>query len=139
MKLTGKRRPSGHKHYALDQSPLYKVKSIAQLADILNTDQKAISRLLSSYDNYIRFTTDKGRDVQWPKPGLRRIQKRAANLLGRIETPDFLHSAKRGRSYITNAASHCAMVPAIKVDIRKFFQSVRVPAVRHFFSRSNAL
>lgn len=84
-------------------------------------------------DNYIRFTTQTGRDVQWPKPMLRRAQKRAGKLLARIETPEFLHSAKRGRSYISNASEHHVLQPSVKVDIRSFFQSIRAPAVFHFF------
>jgi RNA-directed DNA polymerase len=71
--------------------------------------------------------------VQWPKPALRRLQQRGARLLSRIETPDFLHSAVRGRSYITNARAHAATYPSVKVDIKKFFQSVRAAAVFHFF------
>jgi len=131
--LIGSQKLNERKRYSLDQSPLYKIKSIGQLGDILKTDRKTINYLVSSNDNYIRFTTQTDRDIQWPKPSLRRIQKRAADLLSRIETPEFLHSARRGRSYITNAAKHSAMLPGLKVDIRKFFQSVRVPAVFHFF------
>jgi hypothetical protein len=90
-------------------------------------------RIASGSANYIQFENHQGRDIQWPKPTLRRIQKRAADLLGRIETPDFLHSAKKGRSYITNADQHGSSLPSVKIDIRKFFQSVRAPAVFHFF------
>jgi RNA-directed DNA polymerase len=122
-----------HKFYPLNQSPFYKVKSPAQLADILGTNRKTMIRIASGSFNYIQFENHRGRDIQWPKPTLRRIQKRAANLLGRIETPNFLHSAKKGRSYITNADQHSPLLPSVKVDIRKFFQSVRAPAVFHFF------
>jgi hypothetical protein len=122
-----------HKFYPLNQSPFYKIKSPAQLADILGTNRKTMIRIASGSSNYIQFENHQGRDIQWPKPTLRRIQKRAANLLGRIETPNFLHSAKRGRSYITNADQHSPSLPSVKVDIRKFFQSVRAPAVFHFF------
>jgi hypothetical protein len=90
-------------------------------------------QVASAQDNYIRFTNSQGRDRQCPKPKLQRIQKRIADLLGRIETPDFLHSARKHRSYITNARQHDATLPGIKVDIQKFFQSVRAPAVFHFF------
>jgi RNA-directed DNA polymerase len=128
-----RQKPNLPKRYSLDQSPLYKVKSINQLAQILGTDRKTINYLTSSTDNYIRFTTAQDRDIQWPKPSLRKIQKRAGNLLGRIETPYFLHSARKGKSYITNAAEHSAVLPGAKVDIKKFFQSVRAPAVYHFF------
>lgn len=122
-----------HKFYPLNQSPFYKIKSPAQLADIPGTNQKAMIRIASGSANYIQLENHQGRNIQWPKPTLRRIQKRAADLLGRIETPDFLHSAKKGRSYITNADKHGFSLPSVKVDIRKFFQSVRAPAVFHFF------
>ena len=122
-----------HRH-PLNQSRLYKVKSLAQLSDILKIGKTDVRYITRSGENYIRFTTQAGRDVQWPKPILRRAQKRAAQLLSRIETPDFLHSAKRGRSYITNAQQHCSTQPSVKIDIRKFFQSTRAPAVFHFFA-----
>jgi len=122
-----------HKFYPLNQSPFYKIKSPAQLADILGIDRKALTPIASGSGNYIRFENSKGRAIEWPKPTLRRIQKRIANLLGRIETPDFLHSAKKGRSYITNADQHSPLFPTVKIDIRKFFQTVRAPAVFHFF------
>jgi RNA-directed DNA polymerase len=119
--------------YPLNQSRLYKVKSLAQLSEILNLSKEDLRYITGGRENYIRFVTKAGRDVQWPKPILRRAQKRAAQLLSRIETPDFLHSAKRGRSYITNAEQHSPMQPSVKIDIRKFFQSTRAPAVFHFF------
>src|SRR6266481_1867235 len=129
----GKTVNDQHKFYPLNQSPFYKIKSPAQLADILATNRNTMLRIASGLSNYIQFENHQGRDIQWPKPTLRRIHKRAANLLGRIETPNFLHSAKKGRSYITNADQHSPSLPSVKVDIRKFFQSVRVPAVFHFF------
>jgi RNA-directed DNA polymerase len=122
-----------YRKHPLNQSRLYKVKTGRQLAEVLQISQTEMNSLLSRVENYIRFTTDAGRAVQWPKPLLRRAQKRAAELLARIETPEFLHSAKRGRSYITNAGQHIAMQPTVKVDIRNFFQSARAAAVFHFF------
>jgi RNA-directed DNA polymerase len=123
-----------YRRHPLNQSRLYKVKTLPQLAAVLQIGRSEMNSLLPpKVDNYIRFATDAGRDVQWPKPILRRAQKRAAELLARIETPDFLHSAKRGRSYITNAGEHSAIQPSVKVDIRNFFQSTRAPAVFHFF------
>jgi RNA-directed DNA polymerase len=121
------------KPYLLNQSPFYKLKSLPQLADVLCVSGNTMAAPLAAQENYIRFTTRAGRGVQWPKPTLRRIQKRVADLLSRIETPEFLHSAKRGRSYITNADQHSPALPSVKVDIHKFFRSVRPPAVFHFF------
>jgi len=119
--------------HPLNQSRLYKVKSLAQLAEILKLSKTDMRYIARDKDNYIRFTTKEGQDVQWPKPILRGAQKRAAQLLSRIETPNFLHSAKRGRSYITNAKRHSSMQPSVKIDIRIFFQSTRAPAVFDFF------
>jgi RNA-directed DNA polymerase len=119
--------------HPMNQSRLYKLRTVRNLEKILYMNRSDMNYLLSSSDNYIRFTNNKGRLVQWPKPKLRRAQKRAGELLARIETPDFLHSAKRGRSYITNAEQHSAMEPSVKVDIRSFFQSTRAAAVFHFF------
>jgi RNA-directed DNA polymerase len=120
--------------HPLNQSRLYKVKSLPQLCEILQITKSDLKYIKRNSENYIRFTTKGGRDVQWPKPILRRAQKRAAQLLSRIETPDFLHSAKRGRSYITNARQHVGSDPSVKIDIRGFYQSVRAAGVFHFFA-----
>src|ERR1700730_5919784 len=89
--------------HSLEQSPFYKLMTRQKLATVLGVELKEINALRRAADNFIRFTSDTGRDIQWPKPRLRRIQKRVADLLSRIEPPEFLHSAIRGRSYITNA------------------------------------
>jgi RNA-directed DNA polymerase len=86
-----------YRRHPLNQSRLYKVTTRRQLAEVLQISRSEMKVLLSRGENYVRFTTGAGRAVQWPKPLLRRTQKRAAQLLARIETPEFLHSAKRGR------------------------------------------
>jgi RNA-directed DNA polymerase len=121
-------------HHPLNQSRLYKVKSVPQLCDILHISKSDLKYIKRNGENYIRFATKGGRDVQWPKPILRRAQKRAAQLLSRIETPDFLHSATRGRSYISNAQQHADTDPSVKIDIRRFYQSARAAGVFHFFA-----
>jgi RNA-directed DNA polymerase len=113
--------------HPLNQSRFYKVKSLVQLSEILKLSKDNLKYITRDKENYIRFVTKGGRDVQWPKPILRRAQRRAAQLLSRIETPDFLHSAKRGRSYITNARQHSPIQPSVKLDIRKFFQLELLP------------
>ncbi len=93
-----------------------------------------LEQLLEADDNYIRWTDkETGRPIQRPKPLPERLHKRVGVLLSRIETPDFLHSAIRGRSYISNASQHDANQPTVKIDIRKFYPSTRAQAVFHFF------
>lgn len=54
-------------------------------------------------------------------------------LLARIDTPPYLHSAKKGRSYISNAAAHSVEGGCVKIDVRRFYPSARAQAVYHFF------
>ena len=120
--------------HARDQSRLYKIKSPAQLADILNLKQHELTFLECADDNYIRWIDKKtGRQIQVPKAQLEKVHRRTGILLARIEAPAFLHSAVKGRSYISNADRHAWDKPTVKIDIRKFYPSVRVQAVFHFF------
>ena len=87
-----------------------------------------------SNDNYHRWPDEaSGRAIQKPKLKLERVHARAGKLLARIETPEFLHSAVKGRSYISNAEQHAPDQPTVKADIRAFYQSARAQAVFHFF------
>uniref|UniRef100_B0SYD3 RNA-directed DNA polymerase n=1 Tax=Caulobacter sp. (strain K31) TaxID=366602 RepID=B0SYD3_CAUSK len=104
------------------------------LADRLRLSEKQLALLVASADNYICWVDKKtGREIQQPKPVLRSVHDRVGKLLSRIETPDFLHSAIKGRSYISNATTHCPALPSVKVDIKKFYPSTRAHAVYHFF------
>ena len=121
--------------YHLSQSPLYMVTSPLQLTKRLNLDVDKLERLVNREDNYVRFYigTTKKRAVQKPKERLWALQKRIAVWLSRIETPGYLNSAVKGRSYITNARAHRADTNLIQVDIRSFFQNVTKHAVYMFF------
>jgi len=123
------------RRYPHTQSPLFKITSPRRLAEILGLDEAELEELANRLDNYKRFKVGKTkkRDVQEPKDRLRAIHKRISRWLARIETPDYLHSAIKGRSYITNAKAHRADTNLIKVDIRSFFQNVTTHAVYLFF------
>ena len=120
--------------YARNQSRLYKIKSPAQLATVLRLKQEELKRLVEADDNYLRWIVQKTeRAIQRPRPLLERVHRRVGILLARIETPEFLHSAVKGRSYISNAEQHAIDKPTVKIDIRKFYPSVRAQAVFHLF------
>jgi hypothetical protein len=120
--------------YARNQSILYKVTSPQMLADRLRISLDEMNILCASSDNYKRWTDTKtGRPIQEPKPRLDMVHKRVARQLANIKTPDYLHSAIRGRSYITNASAHSVDEGCVKIDVRKFYPSVRAQAVHHFF------
>lgn len=128
---------SNRKSYPRNQSPLFKVTSPAKLASILSLPLKELNwltELKNSKNNYKRWKDKKsGRLIQEPKKQLARAHQRMGNLLSRIETPDFLYSAVKGRSYILNAAQHDPNEPTVKIDICKFYPSARVQEVYHFF------
>ena len=120
--------------YPLSQSPLYKLTSPLQLAERLKWDVDELEKLVNRADNYIYFHADKAkkRAVQKPKRRMQALHRHIAIWLSRIETPEYLHSATKRRSYITNALSHRANTNLIQVDIRSFFQNVTSVLSRKF-------
>ena len=125
---------SDRKIHPRDQSRLFGVKSPAHLASILSLPLSRLNLLAKSKNNYKRWLEKKtNRPIQEPKTELARLHRRVADLLSRIETPDFLYSAKKGCSYISNAEQHDPYEPTIKIDIRKFYPSARAQEVYHFF------
>ncbi len=126
------------KRHPLHQSQLYKVTSPGELAKRVGVELSELEDLANRDDNYKRFKIgkQKKRAVQEPKDRLKKAHLKIARWLGRIETPGYLHSAVRGRSYITNARAHSAETNLVKVDIRSFFQNVTTHAVYLFFAQT---
>jgi RNA-directed DNA polymerase len=117
-----------------NQSILYKVTSPQMLADRLLISRGELDALLADADPYKRWIDKKsGRAIQEPRPKLAKVHRRIATLLARIDTPAYLHSAKKGRSYISNAAAHSVDDGCVKIDVRRFYPSARAQAVYHFF------
>ena len=117
-----------------NQSILYKVTSPQMLADRLLIDRDELDAILADPDPYKRWIDKKsGRAIQEPRPRLAKVHRRIASLLARIDTPSYLHSAKKGRSYISNASVHSVDCGCAKIDVRRFYPSTRAQAVYHFF------
>ena len=76
----------------------------------------------------------KARPIQWPKRRLQAVHARIHKLLSRVAVPSYLHSAVRGRSYVSNATAHDPKMPTIKIDIKKFFPSVSRVVIFNFFA-----
>ncbi|MBN8757423.1 MULTISPECIES: reverse transcriptase family protein [Variovorax] len=124
------------KGYQLDQSPLYKLESKRKLAKLLFWDLSRLQALANRTDNYRSKKTmhaNKERSLEVPKPALENVQRRIYQLLDRIEKPDYLHSGRKQRSYITNAQVHAGAVWLIKLDIKKFYAAVSSARVYRFF------
>jgi hypothetical protein len=126
---------STHKRVPVRASALFKLTSPRRLAEILLVPRSTLERLVNAGDsNYlVRDDRKSGRTIEEPKPHLKLVQQRFARLLAQIETPEYLHSGVKGRSYITNANAHGADLPCIKLDIKKFFPSSSSHYVQRFF------
>jgi RNA-directed DNA polymerase len=123
------------KRVSLRGSALFKLTSPARLASILCISPGQLAYLVENAEsNYlVRLDRKTGRLIEEPKALLKQVHIRMAKLLSQIETPSYLHSGVRQRSYITNASEHAAEDRAIKLDVRKFFPSARAAAVFAFF------
>lgn len=123
------------KRVSLRGSALFKLTSPARLAHILCISPGQLAYLVKNAEaNYLVRTDRKtGRLIEEPKALLKQVHARVAKLLQQIETPDYLHSGVRRRSYVTNASQHEAVEGAIKLDVKKFFPSARAAAVYGFF------
>jgi RNA-directed DNA polymerase len=117
----------------LEDCYLYAIASPADLANRLDLTVAKLERLAHDSRAYNIWTNEKGRKIQEPKPELQQIHGRVHRLLSRVETPDYLHSSVRGRSYITNARQHISDGPCAKLDLKKFFPSVTRHVIFQFF------
>ncbi len=117
----------------LEDCHLYAVDSPADLARRLGISVDALERLANGCDQYKLWTTDDGRDVEEPKRELQQVHAKVHKYLSRVCVPNYLHSPVKQRSYVTNARAHAIGGPSVKIDIRKFFQSVTKAAIRRFF------
>lgn len=126
--------------YAIDSSPLHGMVSHKRLAEALRwagtTGQlKEFCRRPDNFSRYIdRSKPGKDRLIEAPAKRAKEFQARLLELLRRIELPDYLHSARPGRSYLSNSAVHCeANGCTITMDIDSFYKSVSLERVIHFF------
>jgi RNA-directed DNA polymerase len=124
-----------HKRISLHGSALFRLTSPARLARILCISPSQLTYLVENADsNYCIWKHPKtGRVIEEPKALLKKVHARMAWLLAQIDTPDYLHSGVKKRSYVTNASGHSINGGAVKLDVQKFFPSVRAAAVCHFF------
>lgn len=125
------------KTYQLASSPLFQLSNKKKLASLVGVTVSDLflnsSKIHLEYKKYIDKESD--RFIQEPFGRLLSVQRRLLKLLTRIETPQFLHSAIKKRSYKTNAEAHIGGGNVFKVDIIKFYCSVKFTHVYNFFLR----
>ncbi len=134
--------------YPIDRSPFYRLRSKARLAALLEVTRSDLLRIVrgsNTSGHYSEWPTEpkfpksthpalqhKPRNIQQPLGELRELQDRLLKLFARIELPDYLHSARKGRSYRTNAQAHQEYGAAFRIDIKRFYQSAQDRYVQNF-------
>ncbi|WP_062262482.1 reverse transcriptase family protein [Endozoicomonas arenosclerae] len=125
------------KSYSLHDSPLYKLKTKRKLASILQHSLPDLKLLCSDEGNYAVFEeTKKGskpREIQKPNPKLEVVHTRIASLLCRIDTPNYLHSGKKGHSNVSNAYAHVNSDNLLTTDVKSFFPATSRRQVFSYF------
>jgi RNA-directed DNA polymerase len=130
--------------YSLDQCALDSVTSPEMLAARLSTPRRPVS-----VDELEDFSKGNGhysirhevkpnggiRKIEEPKKRLQEIHGRVHSLLARVTLPAYVHSVKKGHSYVTNARQHLGQGELVKLDIERFYPSVRRASVSDFFER----
>lgn len=116
-----------------EKSHLFGIKSIHLLGKKLGFSVADLERFANKSNYRVFNLKETGRLVEEPPPVLQSLHRKIHRYLCRIEVPQYLHSAIKGRSYITNASAHIGAGPMIKIDVKKFFPSVPQHKVMQFF------
>jgi len=130
--------------YAVHDSPLYKLSSRKRMLTILNMTaeestlirRKRVYNLFETEDKYnseLPALKHKARQIQSPEAVLKRVQTRLPNLLVRVDLPSYLHSARKGCSYKSNARAHAFGHSVARVDIKKFYERAHVSYIQKYF------
>lgn len=117
----------------IDQCHLYGFRSPHALALRLGWPLEKLRNLAADgqYREFDHKTT--GRAIQEPGAALQSLHRQMHKYLARIKVPEYLHSAVKGRSYLSNASHHVGAGGLVKIDIKKFYASTPQHKVMHFF------
>lgn len=131
-----KKKSNEPRRYELEKSPLFRLSNKKKLAELIKVDLAAITNLEKSglATRYKSFTDKKTRrHINEPVGELAKVHRQLLRLFVRFSPPGYVHSAVKRRSYKTNAFEHRAGDRVLKIDIKKFFQSVKFDCINKFF------
>lgn len=117
----------------IERCHLYGIGSPRALANRLGWDLGKLEKLASEGCYRVYKHKKTGRVIQEPNAALQSLHRQLHRYLARIETPAYLHSCVKGRSYVSNAQAHVGPGSLVKIDIAKFYPSVPKHRVMHFF------
>lgn len=127
------------KSYPIHQCALYKCRTKKKLFELLQTTPTKLKELRAAPRLYRPMKKPKKdgtfREVLAPRGDLKRIQKRIAELLLRVSTPDYLMAPVRGRSNIDNAARHKGARSYHLLDVENFYPSCSASKIAAFLNK----
>lgn len=110
--------------HPIDQSRFYKLRSKRKLAEMLCTNPQELKKTLRNASYRISQTPKADgtyRTIYDPCAPLKRIQRRIADLLSRIEMPPWAFFARKGVCYVDNARYHEGARYLVKSDLSSFY------------------
>jgi len=123
--------------YPLQKSPFWRMGRQRDLSPLLQIGMKEIRWLAANREQQYwrreREIGGKQRKIVCPFGAMRRVHERLQGLLNRIMQPRYLHSPRRGRTALGNAAVHRNAAVIGKLDIRQFYPSTTDEHVFRFF------
>lgn len=127
------------RQYPLQRSPIYRLGRRRDLEELLYM-QKGDSRRVKCFSEYNIFDKEKSsggsRTIEAPCSKMKKWQRRVWDLMARIEKPDWVISATKGKSYKDNASKHRSNGYVMTMDISSFYPScVREYVYRLFRER----
>ena len=127
------------KHHNINQSCLFKLKGLKQLATALLVPVDFIEDLSALGDElYVEKQKFKNefemRLIEDPHITLKSVQARISKVLAKITPPDYLFSPVKKRSAIMNAAYHRGAKAIWTVDVKQYFPNTTPKKVFLFFS-----
>ena len=127
------------KYHNERDSRFFRLRSRARLASLLFVGPTKLQALARGQDLYFQFEKPKPsggfREINAPRPHLKAVQARIADLLQRIAPPDYLFAPVAGRSYVDNPAVHRGAASVRLLDIEDFFPSCTANKVIWFFHK----
>lgn len=128
-----------NRNYPLHQCGLYAIGSKRRLAQRLCRSEGFILARAGKPDLYKVWDEPKSsggtRCIEAPRPDLKEIQRRIADLLHRVLPPEFLFCPVKGRSYIDNAVAHRFANEVRLLDVVNYFGNCTDRSIFTFFHR----
>lgn len=125
--------------YARNQCGLFGLRGMQQLSSRLFESTRTLQELADRrFELYREWDVQKPsgglRHIESPRPSLKRVQARIAQLLMRLEPPAFLYCPVKGRDFVQNALNHARANAIWCIDVKDYFASTTVANVHSFYA-----